>query len=97
MKELLLLSPFDFEKNRPTKILDKNLNKLKSFDSGFKFTFETIEYESFHDAMEIIFSVDSCFLVLGELTDHGKECASIGMATHRRKKEKDGSARGVCR
>lgn len=90
MNELLLLTPVDLEKHKPTKILDKNLNKLKTFDAGPRFHFEVLDYSNFHDAMSIIFSVDSCFLVLGELTEYGQDCVEMGLATHRRKKLKDG-------
>lgn len=90
MKELLLLTPTDLEKHKPTKILDKSLNKLKSFDSGYLFNFETLEYEDLHEALKIVFSVDSCFLVLGELTEFGRECAETGNPSYRRKKEKFG-------
>jgi len=88
MNELLLLAPIDNEKNKPTKILDKNLNKIRSFDSGFLFNFELLEYENFHEAMKIIFTLDSYFLVLGAPTEFGRECIETQNPTWRRKKLK---------
>jgi len=88
MNELLILSPVDQEKHKPTKILDKNLQKLKMYDSGFLFNFETLEYDNFHKEMEIIFSLDSCFLVLGEPTDFARECMQNGEAIWRTKKKR---------
>ena len=69
---LLLLSPVNSEKNNPTKILDADLNKLESFDAGYKFDFALLEYTDFHKAMVQVFEEPRCFLVLGELTDYGK-------------------------
>ena len=63
MNELLLLIPEDCEKNKPTKILDANLQKVKSFDAGSLFYFEPLAYENFHDALKLIFSNSNCFLV----------------------------------
>lgn len=87
MQELIILSPADYENNKPTKILDKNLKKLKSFDSGYLFNFEIFPYENFHEAMEVIFSVDSSFLILGGLTDAGREFEESGTPGPRRKKK----------
>ena len=71
--ELLLLRPVKKE-NRPTKTLDKNLKKVSDFNAGFKFYFKTIQYENnFHDIIKEILSDDEIFLVLGELTDLGKD------------------------
>ena len=87
MKELLTLSPVDYENNKPTKILNKKLEKLESFDAGFKFNFDTIEYNSFHDAIVTAFENPKCFIVLGELTDHGRMLHEKGESGPRRKKK----------
>ncbi|MBL4582812.1 MAG: hypothetical protein JKY29_13450, partial [Gammaproteobacteria bacterium] len=87
MKELLVLSPVDLDNNKPTKILDKKLNMLQSFNSGFKFNFEIVEYETIHDAMKTVFFNQSCFMVLGELTAHGNDLYSSNKAGPRRKKK----------
>jgi hypothetical protein len=71
-QNLLLLSPVNSERNNPTKILDAELNKLESFAAGKYFHFALLEYTDFHDAMKQVFEEPSCFMVLGELTDHGK-------------------------
>jgi len=72
MHDLLVLIPEDCDKNKPTKILDKDLKKIKSFDAGFNFYFETIGYENFHDILQKIFKNTNCFIVLGELNEYGK-------------------------
>ena len=87
MKELLLLSPVDPEKNKPTKILDKDLNKVKSFSAGLKFNFETLEYENIHVALADIFCLRSSFLVLGQLTEYGEEFKRSKKAGRRTKKK----------
>lgn len=87
MKEILLLSPEDQDKNSPTKILDKDLNKLQSFDAGFLFYFETLEYNTFHEALEQIFKLDSVFLVLGKLTEFGSSLEETRKSGPRRKKK----------
>jgi hypothetical protein len=89
MKELLLLSPQDQDKNKPTKILDKDLNKIKSFDSGFKFIFEIVEYDSFHEILEKISKLSSSFLVLGAPTSLGRDMAETNTPAPRRKKKGD--------
>lgn len=83
MKELLLLTP---KNNKPTKILDKDLNKLESFDAGWLFYFETVQYDNFHQAIKSVLKEDSCFLTLGELTDHGQSFEEGGTCGPRRKK-----------
>jgi hypothetical protein len=87
MNELLILSPSDEENHKPTKILNSKLEKVKSYDSGWLYNFEIFEYENFHDAMKLIFSVDTCFLVLGEPTDDARELMEEGKFLPRRKKK----------
>jgi hypothetical protein len=87
MRELLVLIPKDTEQNKPTKILDKNLQKIRSFDSGFKFYFETIEYTNFHSALEAIFKEQNWFLVLGKLTEYGQKLHDANECGPRRKKK----------
>lgn len=89
MQEILLLSPVNSEKNNPTKILDKDLNKLESFNAGKYFRFELLEYEDFHDAMVEIFEEPCCFMVLGELTDHGKILYEENRRGRRTKKQEN--------
>lgn len=86
MKELLLLKPVNLDKNKPTKILDENLNKLESFDAGYKFHFEVFEYDDFHAAMKEVFAEKDCFMVLGDLTDHGRRLFESDTPAPRRKK-----------
>lgn len=87
MGHIILLSPENYEKNKPTKILDKNLEKKKSFDAGFNFYFETLEYENIHKAMETIFKIESQFMILGGLTEHGLELEETRQTGQRRKKK----------
>lgn len=87
MKELLLLSPEDFEKNKPTKILGADLSKKQSFNAGLNFYFETLEYDCFHQAMDSVFKYDNSFIVLGELTDYGQALEESRKAGPRRKKK----------
>lgn len=89
MNGLLILSPENYEKNKPTKILDNELNKLKSFSAGFNFYFETLEYDSLHDAMGQVFELEACFITLGELTEYGKVLEETRKTGQRRKKGKD--------
>jgi len=88
-QEILLLSPVNSEKNNPTKILDKDLNKLQSFNSGKYFYFELLEYTDFHEAMKMIFEEPECFMVLGELTTHGRLLYNAEEAGRRTKKQDD--------
>lgn len=88
--ELLLLRPVKKE-NKPTKILNKNLEKISDFNAGFKFFFKTVPYEfNFHDVIKQILSDDEIFLVLGELTEEGKELEISRKAGRRTKREKAG-------
>lgn len=87
MKELLVLAPENPEQNKPTKILDSKLNKLKTFDAGYKFYFETLEYNCFHQAMKNIFTRDDSFMVLGELTEFGRNLEEAQKPGPRRKKK----------
>lgn len=89
-QSVLLLSPVDSKKNNPTKILDKNLNLIKDFNSGFKFHFSIVEYKNFHSMLSEIFKEQGRFLVLGEPTDFAKKELKKGNPLVRRKKEKDG-------
>lgn len=89
MKEFLLLSPEDTEKNKPTKILNSNLDKIKSFDAGFNFYFEVISHKTFHEALEEIFQLDYCFLILGKLTEYGQSFREVGKPGPRRKKKEE--------
>lgn len=86
MSELLILTPEDSAKNRPTKTLDSKLNLLKSFTAGFNFYFETFEYDNIHNAMEAIFKLNASFIVLGELTDYGSGLEDSQEPGPRRKK-----------
>jgi len=87
MRNLLLLSPEDYENNKPTKILDKELNKLKSFSAGFNFYFENFEYDNFHEALKKVSTLENSFLVLGELTEFGEALEETGKTGPRRKKK----------
>jgi len=87
MNELIILTPEDCDKNKPTKILDKNLNLVESFSGGFNFYFETLNYENFHEAMERVFELESSFIVLGKLTDYGQLLEETQKAGPRRKKK----------
>lgn len=90
MKELIILTPENAEANSPTKTLDKDLKLVKSFSAGSKFYFETLEYETIHEAMEKVFALKHSFIVLGGLTDYGQLLEETGKAGYRRKKPKDG-------
>jgi hypothetical protein len=84
--ELLLLRPVKKE-NKPTKTLDKNLEKVSDFNAGFKFYFKTIQYENnFHETIKEILSDDEIFLVLGELTEQGKSLEEERKAGRRLKR-----------
>ena len=87
MGKILVLSPEDCEKNRPTKILDKNLNKIKSFNAGFNFYFETFQYKNIHDALTVVSQLENSFITLGELTDHGMMLEETEKTGQRRKKK----------
>lgn len=87
MGSILVLTPEDCDKNSPTKILDKDLNKIKSFSAGFNFYFETLEYETFHDALDKIFELEHSFVVLGALTEYGEGLEESRTPGPRRKKK----------
>ena len=89
MEKILTLTPEDSESNKPTKTLDQELNKLKSFDAGFNFYFETLEYESLHDVIKLISAGINSFMVLGDLTEYGEALEDSGAVGKRRKKKGD--------
>lgn len=89
MSRLLLLSPEDYESNKPTKLLNKELDKLKSFTAGFNFYFETVEYKSFHKTLKKVSTLKDSFIVLGELTEFGEALEETGKTGPRRKKKGD--------
>lgn len=98
MPNILLLTPENHEKNKPTKILNSKLEKTKSFSAGFNFYFETFEYENFHEALEKIFKLENSFIVLGELTEFGESLEETNQTGPRRKnkgkptiKDRDGN------
>lgn len=87
MSELLILSAEDGEKNRPTKVLDSDLNVKSSFNAGFNFYFETLNYKTIHEAMEKVFPLATSFIVLGALTEFGEELEESRDSGPRRKKK----------
>ena len=87
MGNLILLSPKNASKNKPTKILDKELNKISSFDAGYEFYFYTLEYENIHEAMKDVFEAKNSFIILGALTDYGQKCENEEITAPRRKKK----------
>ena len=87
MNELLILFPTDEENNKPTKILNTQLEKIKSYDSGFYFYFDVLPYENFHDALKEIFKINTCFLVLGEPTEDARDYMARDERLPRRKKK----------
>jgi len=89
MSCLLLLSPKNKENNKTSKILNKKLEKIKDFDLGYLFYFETIDYENIHHAMKNVFKKKDFFLTLGELNDLGNEYKDSGEPGPRRKKKGD--------
>lgn len=90
MKEIIILTPEDVDKNSPSKVLDKDLNLIKAFAAGKRFYFESFQYDSLHTAMETVFTLDHSFIILGGLTDFGKLLEETGKAGYRRKKEHEG-------
>lgn len=83
MKKLLILFP---KSGTPTKTLDKDLKKIKNYDAGFAYKFKTVEYQNFHKLLrESIFTDNSCFIVLGELTEYGAQLEANGEYGPRRK------------
>jgi len=84
MKTLLVLRP---KNNKPTKILDKGLNKVSNYDAGILYKFETLRYSNLHTELKKILSVNTCFIVLGELTEYGAQLEANDDYGPRRKKK----------
>ena len=89
MEKLLVLIPEDAEKNKPTKLLNEKLEKIKSFNAGLQFYFESIPYNNFHDVLKKLFTKQNCFFVLGELNDFGKTLEESGRLGYRRKDKEE--------
>ena len=84
MKKLLVLTP---KSEKPTKTLDSNLEKISSFDAGWLFKFETVNYKSIHPCIKKILALDTCFIVLGELNEYGQQIEANDEYGPRRKKK----------
>jgi len=84
MKKLLVLTP---KSEKPTKTLNSNLEKISSFDAGWLFKFETVNYKSIHPCIKKILSVNTCFIVLGELNEYGDQLEANDDYGPRRKKK----------
>lgn len=93
MKHLLILTPENPDVNAPTKVLNKDLKKIKEFSAGLNFYFETFTYENLHEAMQKVFTLENSFITLGMLTPTGRELELDRIPGRRIKRDKEiGSA-----
>ena len=94
-ERLLYLTTANNQEYSAAKELDNKLNRTKSFNAGYQFYFNTIQYneDNFHEVIQQFITAEkyqNSFICLGGLTQHGQKLQKTKQLGHRRKKEKGG-------
>ena len=90
MAKILILSPYKSDK-KPTKVIDKSGNTVESYKAGYSFIVNEYEYDSFHDMMAVQLTDLDSFIVLGKLTEYGRDRVESKKPIRRNKKDKENS------